>query len=367
MRKLSLEAKVGVFFLAGLAIFAYAWFRVLDFQLSKGFVLTAKFKSVEGLVTGAPVLISGIKVGAVKRITLDKRTGKALVIMEIRDEYRDRIPEGSRIFVKTKGLLGDKHVVIEPGKPNARKLQPGEEIKLVYEPADAEKIMDTLGFVAQDLKLLTAEARRQIVDQHGAKKLESIIDNTNRVFAAASDLITKNKKALDRTISNSDTVSKDLKDILEKNRGKIDRTLANVDQASEGLNKLVTRNRAKIDVSIDRVEELTANVNKTTGKFNRLAGDLEKVTKQIRSGRGTLGKLVQEETLYREANGLVRDLRMLSSQVQRGPGAVSRLINDPEIYYEARRAIRNMNKTAEDVSEATPISTLAIILGSVFK
>jgi hypothetical protein len=46
---------------------------------------------------------------------------------------------------------------------------------------------------------------------------------------------------------------------------------------------------------------------------------------------------------------------------------VGRLINDPELYFEARRAIRNMNKTAEDVSEATPISTLAIILGSVFR
>ena len=45
----------------------------------------------------------------------------------------------------------------------------------------------------------------------------------------------------------------------------------------------------------------------------------------------------------------------------------STLINDPEIYFEARRAIRNMNKTAEDVSEATPVSTLAIILGSVFR
>jgi phospholipid/cholesterol/gamma-HCH transport system substrate-binding protein len=63
----------------------------------------------------------------------------------------------------------------------------------------------------------------------------------------------------------------------------------------------------------------------------------------------------------------VRDIRGISSSIQSGRGAVGRLINDPELYFEARRAIRNMNKTAEDVSEATPISTLAIILGSVFK
>ena len=67
--------------------------------------------------------------------------------------------------------------------------------------------------------------------------------------------------------------------------------------------------------------------------------------------------MVVDESLYRDASALVRDLRNVTNSVQRGPGAVSRLINDPEIYFEARRAIRNMSKTAEDISEATPIST----------
>ena len=54
-------------------------------------------------------------------------------------------------------------------------------------------------------------------------------------------------------------------------------------------------------------------------------------------------------------------------QFRNGQGVTGRVINDPELYFEARRAIRNMNKTAEDVSEATPVSTLAIILGSIFR
>ena len=93
----------------------------------------------------------------------------------------------------------------------------------------------------------------------------------------------------------------------------------------------------------------------------------ERVTRDVREGRGTLGKLVNDEALYRDTHALVRDVRGISASIQSGRGAVGRLINDPELYFEARRAICNMNKTAEDVSEATPISTLAIILGSVFK
>jgi phospholipid/cholesterol/gamma-HCH transport system substrate-binding protein len=94
---------------------------------------------------------------------------------------------------------------------------------------------------------------------------------------------------------------------------------------------------------------------------------METLAREVRSGKGTLGKLVTDESLYKNAQALVTEVRGISGSIQQGSGTMGRLINDPEIYYEARRAIRNMNKTAEDVSEATPISTLAIILGSVFR
>jgi phospholipid/cholesterol/gamma-HCH transport system substrate-binding protein len=333
--KLTLEAKVGIFFLVGLAIFAYVWFRVLGLDLQEGFELKTRLSSAEGLVEGTQVQIAGIKVGKIKSIVLDQDTGKAIVTMDIRSEYRNSIPEGSRVMVRTKGLLGDKYVVIEVGKPNARKLKSGEEIKLVYEPVPAEKVMDTLGFVAEDLKLLTREARTQFVDQKGSEKVDRIITNTDRVFQDVRDLVGKNKEKLDLTAQRIAQASGDMSEILSRNKEKINRTVDNVDKSGE--------------------------------KFNRLTEQLENLVGDVRAGRGTLGKLVTDESLYRQTQSLVVDMRQLSDRVQRGPGVIGRLINDPELYFETRRAIRNMNKTAEDVSEATPISTLAIILGSVLR
>jgi phospholipid/cholesterol/gamma-HCH transport system substrate-binding protein len=129
MSRFTLEAKVGLFFLATLAIFGYVWFYVLHFGDQEGFILKAAFRSVEGLEQGSQVQIAGIKVGTVKTISFDPEAGKAVVDMAIKDQYLGKIPEGSRVFLKTKGLFGDKYVIISPGKPNARKLKPGEEIK----------------------------------------------------------------------------------------------------------------------------------------------------------------------------------------------------------------------------------------------
>ncbi len=342
MRSFGLEAKVGVFFLVCLAIFLFSWFRVLKWDTEQGFTLKAEFRSVEGLAEGAQVQIAGIKVGTVKTIKLDRQSGKALVIMEIKDDYKNSIPEDSRVMIRTKGLLGDKYVIIEPGKPNARKVKPGEELELVYEPPAAEKVLETLGFVTQDLKQLTREARKQLVDEKGGKKLQ-------------------------RIVSNIDDISSDVKDLIGGNKEKINSTITNLDESTLDLKQILARNKDKVNETLDRVNSASQSFNKTGDKFRELAEDLQDLADDVKRGRGTLGKLVSDDRLYRQASALVADLRNVSNRIQYGGGAVSRLINDPELYYETRRAIRNMNKTAEDVSEATPVSTLAIILGSVFR
>ncbi|MEJ2717718.1 MAG: MlaD family protein [Deltaproteobacteria bacterium] len=342
MNKFTLETKVGVFVLVCLAIFVYAWFSIVGVGLEKGFELKAYFDSVDGLKKGAQVQIAGIKVGNVKDVQFDKDTGKALVTMEIRKGYENAIPADSSITLRSQGLFGDKYLVIQPGKPNARKLKNGDVIARVHEPMDTEKLVENIGIAAQDLKVLARSAREEMIDKKGAQKTYRTIVNAERFFG-------------------------DMKNLVEKNKGKINSTIEGLDSTTKHLNQLVSRNQDKINQTVDRFERFSGSMDKTGKKFNRVATDLERVTEDVRSGRGTLGKLIVDESLYRQATSLIRDVRQLSNRIQYGPGTISRLINDPEIYFETRRAIRNMNKTAEDVAEATPVSTLAIILGSVFR
>ncbi len=342
MNKFSLELRVGVFFLISLGIIAYVWFKVLDLGSPNGFNLTAKFRSVEGISPGSQVQIAGIKVGSVKEITFEPETGRAVVLLSLNESYRNLIPEGSRLMVRTRGLLGDRFLVLEPGKPNARKLKTGEEIKMVNEPTDTQKVLESLAVVSQDLQVITAETRRQIVDEKGAQKIDRILNNT-------------------------DAFTKDAKELISSNKERINVTVANADSAVKGINEVVAKNQPKINKSVDDMQNFSSNLDKTGAKFDQLASDLGGLTRDVKSGKGTLGRLITDESLHREAQGLVRDFRGLSQKVQNGPGTIGRLINDPEIYFEARRAIRNMNKTAEEVSEVTPISTLAIVLGSIFR
>ena len=335
MSRLNLEAKVGIFFLVCVAIFVYCWFWVLGFRFERGFELQARFNTVEGLAEGSQVQIAGIKVGEVKTIRLDPDTGKAVVIMDIRSDYRNSITEGARVTLKRKGFLGDRYVVIEPDKPSARKLKSGEEIPIVREGTDPEETLENIGVASKDIRVLSEEARKQMVDQKSLEKLSSAIENSSKFFAEANKLVAENKERISATLKDHRAAARKLDDLLEKNKDKLNRT---VDQAE-----------------------------RASGSMDKAALGLERLTQDVRTGRGTLGRLVVDDSLHRDASALVNELRQLSNRIQYGQGSVSRIINDPELYYEARRAIRNMNKTAEDVSEATPVSTLAIILGAVLK
>jgi phospholipid/cholesterol/gamma-HCH transport system substrate-binding protein len=367
MSRFTPEAKVGIFFLICAAIFAYAWSRVLDLRLQSGLELKARFSTAEGLVEGAQVQIAGIKVGLVKSLKFDGDSGKVTAVLELRKEYENSIPRDSKVLVRTKGLLGDKYVAIDPGKPNARKLKHGESLESVFEPTSTEKVLETVGVVAQDLQTLVKDARKRIVDDKGGESFERIVKNSEEVSHTLNELLGKNKDKIQRSITNADSSLDGLEQILGKNKEKISKTLTHLSSASQVVDEIVGQNKTKLNSTVDGMERFSRSLDKSSPKFEKLVGDLEGLTKDIRAGKGTMGRLLADDQLYQQISGLVGDVRRVAHQVQHGPGTVGRLINDPEIYFEARRAIRNMNKTAEDVSEATPISTLAIVVGSLLK
>lgn len=64
--------------------------------------------------------------------------------------------------------------------------------------------------------------------------------------------------------------------------------------------------------------------------------------KEIRSGRGTMGKLFSDDELYREMNQLLGSAQSLTDAVNRGNGTLGLLVRDPALYKQANTAIENL-------------------------
>ena len=139
MRRSVLDLSVGVFVLIG--ILALGWLSVklgrIDFFGSSGYTITADFPSVGGLKAGSAVEIAGVEIGRVDSIVLDKDY-QARVRMTIRPEVK--LQDDSIASIKTKGLIGERFIRINPGGSD-KIIAPNGRIREIEPPIDFEELL----------------------------------------------------------------------------------------------------------------------------------------------------------------------------------------------------------------------------------
>ena len=121
------EIAVGFF-----VIFTSIWFFLYAYNKTGGsvsasnsYTLHAKFDNVDGVAPGTEVKISGVKVGSVSSVSIDKQTFLADVVLSISNDTV--LPTDTEASVASNGILGNKYIQISPGL-DEQKLQPGAEI-----------------------------------------------------------------------------------------------------------------------------------------------------------------------------------------------------------------------------------------------
>jgi phospholipid/cholesterol/gamma-HCH transport system substrate-binding protein len=105
---------VGVFVLVGLGAIAYLSFSVggLSYAGPGGLTLYASFDQTGGLKPRAPVVVSGVKVGQVKSITLGNDF-RARVELDVDNNLK--LPVDTSASIVTAGILGDRYVSLQLG------------------------------------------------------------------------------------------------------------------------------------------------------------------------------------------------------------------------------------------------------------
>ena len=77
------------------------------------YVLTASFRSLEGVGTGTDVRLAGVKIGTVTAVTLNPETYRAETDLTLGSGVE--IPDDSAVVISSEGLLGGNFVEIMPG------------------------------------------------------------------------------------------------------------------------------------------------------------------------------------------------------------------------------------------------------------
>ena len=134
---------VGFFVLLGLGAIAYLSVRVagLSYDGPGGLPVWAAFDQTGGLKDRAPVVISGVKIGQVRSITLDPTSYRARVDMDL--DHRLRLPIDTSASIVTAGILGDRYVSLQLGG-DTQLLAPGDEITFTESAVILERLIGKL-------------------------------------------------------------------------------------------------------------------------------------------------------------------------------------------------------------------------------
>lgn len=141
MKKAGLETVVGIFVLIGIICLAYLSLKLGKMEVIGGnyYDVYALFDSVSGLKSGATVEIAGVEVGKVERITLDSKSGaQAKVYLRIREGVK--LTDDVIASIRTRGLIGDKHILLKPGG-SEKLLTAGGRIRETESAVDFEELL----------------------------------------------------------------------------------------------------------------------------------------------------------------------------------------------------------------------------------
>jgi phospholipid/cholesterol/gamma-HCH transport system substrate-binding protein len=104
------------------------------------------------------------------------------------------------------------------------------------------------------------------------------------------------------------------------------------------------------------INQLTSTGNDLLQQINKLAIPTNEILTKANQGQGTLGRVINDESLYNNLDSSVAEakLTMLKlqntlDQIRNGKGTAGRIINDPELYNNLNNAIDNIAQISKDL------------------
>lgn len=290
---ISKELRVGIVVIISLGLFYYGFNYLKGSNIFKtGSFYYAEYPNVNGLSVDDPIFTKGFRVGKVSSTKLNMETGKILVQLQITNE-EIKIPSNSEAIIASSGLLGGKEINLKLGDSQEYleindTLSSGTEGDLIdsftssLEPFE-KSAMDAVTSIDSVMKLVQSvlnQKNRNALD-HGLADLSITLSNLNSASAGLDNLIATEKGRLSNIITNLNTMSKNLSAFSD--------TLTDME------------------------------IKQTIAEANLALSNANGILTKINEGEGTMGQLVNNDTLYMNLESASKNLDKLMIDFQENP------------------------------------------------
>ncbi|MBI2344799.1 MCE family protein [Candidatus Dependentiae bacterium] len=285
------ETKVGLFVIIAIAIFIAMTIGIGAFRFSStGYVpYKVSFDDVSGLSKKAEVKISGVKVGWIENIEL-LSNGKAQADIMVNKKYN--LYDNAYAIVRQEGLIGTKYLELVPGDPMLPKLPSGNALaRPGREAVSVDELLFKFKNIATHVEQVTDSIKEAFTGQEKSEQLKSLIENLANASAK-----------IDRISSSLDHVFTDNEDNLKK-------AIQNISSATMTL-------KDDLPALKDNLTTSTESLTKAADEAHQTFSSITSISQKIDDGKGLLGKLINEDDMYRDIKTAVNSVKNYLAKVE---------------------------------------------------
>lgn len=270
------KLKVGIFCIVAVVIFylGACFFKGVS-AFGKKTYYYAIFDNTGGLQASNAVMLNGYKIGQVTNVSIisDNPVRLCAELMITEDV---NIPKDSKVQVAPKDLLGGTVVNILFGS-DTRYLQDKDTMQAYVVPPMTDGIDELkaqLGSILSSVDTITLSLKDVLAPDAGGQDLKS-------------------------TLANLESTTENLTYILSANKDKVGKLVTNLEQFSNTLSAAGPQLESIVENMDNITDSLSkANVRQTINDAQKAVGDIQLIVDKMQRGEGTLGQLVNNDSLY---------------------------------------------------------------------
>ena len=351
------EIVTGAFVAAVIALLAFFTIVISGVDLLRGShhaVRRARFDHVDALKPQDPVLVRGMKVGAVQHLAL---SDNAVVVTFTVDADVPLQADASVTVIPTSLLGGSALDVVQGVSPTP--LAPDA----VLPGAPHIDVMRELGALVTEL--------REAVDPGDLRELLANLRQSSGDLTVITGRLAKGEGLLGKLLDPQDTTYADLRAIAANLRQTTDR----LNQGQGLLGRLLQEDDstyADLKATVANLRAATAALNDPKTPLGRLLSadsplvtDLERATAALNDPKTPLGRLLAPgSTLIADLETTAANLKTITAKLQTDQGTLGRLINDPALANEAEGAVKDVRQIIDNMRDTAPITTFTSLFFS---
>ena len=101
--------------------------------------------------------------------------------------------------------------------------------------------------------------------------------------------------------------------------------------------------------SSNTVNDFATSGTDLAQRLSKLSDEISGMVRDVKEGKGTVGRLFSDEALYNNLNSTIRETEDVMRQVRSGNGSAGKFLNDPALYNNVNQITLQMKAIADDL------------------